>query len=312
MIPPQFLILSDSISLSKDTCHVTGGADIYQGQHRGRLVACKRLRRVAQNGRRDVCEEAAQAIQEGLMSLRCQGPGILPFRGIHLCEEGPESPALYLVSRYQASGTVVDYLLSDESANRLLLIKDIVQGLGFLHDVGVVHGDINNDNILVDGSGHALIGSFGHARLLSDGPVDISKCDPRRLVGAVAYQPAEYLEAVLQDTFLIPSTGADIYSLGCLAYKLFVGRSPFYDIAPKFISCIRDCHIMTAVAGGGQPTKPKASDPAFTSNGLTHEVWALIEECWDRNCQNRPSADAIAKRAVLTAIPDGRDMLSPE
>ncbi|KAF5340628.1 hypothetical protein D9611_007385 [Ephemerocybe angulata] len=246
------------------------------------------------------------------MSLLCQGPGILPFHGIHLREEGQQSPALYLVTRYQVSGTVVDYLLSDESANRLLLIRDIVQGLRFLHDVGIVHGDINPDNILVDASGHALLGSFGHARLLSDGPVDISKCCPRRPVGAVAYQPPEYLEAVLKDTLLIPSIAADIYSFGCLAYKLFVGRSPFCDIAPKLLPCIRDCHTMTAVAGGRQPTKPKASDPAFTSNGLTHEVWALIEECWDRNCQNRPSADAIAKRAVLTAIPDGRDMLSPE
>ncbi|KAF6741450.1 kinase-like domain-containing protein, partial [Ephemerocybe angulata] len=248
---------------------------------------------------------------EGLLWFHSQGPGVLPFLGYYIREEGAHNSAFYLISPCQESGTLIEYLKGRHKGNaRRILTLDVVEGLVSLHKKGIIHGDIRGCNIFINDAGHALIGEFGCARLSSDGPIFVSRHngplgDP---VGAIAYQPREHLHALRNDGPIVPSASADIYSFACLIYEVYTGLPPFYDISPHHQSWVRDCHIIEEVASdlSRLPLKPRGAGLALAGcpKGFTSEVWGLMEECWDRNIHNRPSASAIVGRPLFADVSD--------
>ena len=48
--------------------------------------------------------------------------------------------------------------------NAKYLFKQIMQGIAYMHQIGIVHRDIKLDNILLDGKGNVKIGDFGVSR----------------------------------------------------------------------------------------------------------------------------------------------------
>ena len=48
------------------------------------------------------------------------------------------------------------------------LFKQIMQGMAYMHSIGVVHRDIKLDNIMLDGHGNIKIGDFGVSRRIQE------------------------------------------------------------------------------------------------------------------------------------------------
>jgi hypothetical protein len=94
---------------------------------------------------------------------------------------------------------------------------DLVGGLGAIHAAGLVHRDLNPDNVLLDGHGRPVVIDLGVATgdevatLTADGltPGTPRYVAPEVLGGAPA------------------SPASDQYSLALLIYELLTGRSPF-------------------------------------------------------------------------------------
>ncbi|KZT24197.1 kinase-like protein [Neolentinus lepideus HHB14362 ss-1] len=63
---------------------------------------------------------------------------------------------------------VLEYLGEYPNANRLKLIMDCIEGLRYLHSMGLMHGDLRGVNTLVDREGHAELGDFGLTRTAYD------------------------------------------------------------------------------------------------------------------------------------------------
>ncbi|KAF5340747.1 hypothetical protein D9611_007394 [Ephemerocybe angulata] len=308
-VPPSALILGSPIVISATTCDVSQDSDVFPGEYEGNKVICKRLRVRTPVGERNTIAEDTWAIHEGLLWFYCQGPGVLSFLGYYIHEEAPSGTALYLVSPYQESGTLLEHLkVYKGNSRRISLIRDVVKGLDSLHEKGIIHGDIRGCNIFINEAGHALIGGFGCACLSSDRPISVSRYPgpPGSFIGSIPYQPPEHLDALRNDKFVFPSASADIYSLACLMYEMYTGLSPFHEISPRRLPSIRACHIMEAIATDRSriPLKPDEQDLAYHENGLTSEIWALMEESWDRDAQRRPSARAIGGHPLFTDISD--------
>ncbi|KAL6224680.1 hypothetical protein ACLB2K_003535 [Fragaria x ananassa] len=84
--------------------------------------------------------------------------------------------------------------------------KDIVDGLAYIHDKGVMHGDISTDNILY-GAGVAKITDFGLARM--------TETDEDVLAADTLYCAPEMLEPKAK-----PDSKADIYSVGIISFEM--------------------------------------------------------------------------------------------
>lgn len=107
----------------------------------------------------------------------------------------------------------------------LSLFRQVLDGVCYLHGLGITHGDIKPQNILVSGD-TAKLTDFGSSLTTQD-----IYLRTRENGGTVLYSPPEFagLNARKRDAALAISH--DVYSLGVLLYQLLTGRLPHDTLA---------------------------------------------------------------------------------
>ncbi|KAI7818538.1 kinase-like domain-containing protein, partial [Gamsiella multidivaricata] len=99
------------------------------------------------------------------------------------------------------------------------LMKQLLEGLGFLHHKGVLHRDIKGSNLLVNKLGELKLADFGLARLFQKK----RKRDYTNRVITLWYRPPEL---ILGATAYGPEV--DMWSAGCIMVELFT-RKPIFQ-----------------------------------------------------------------------------------
>ncbi len=128
----------------------------------------------------------------------------------------------YLVMEY-LEGVSLEQALRQSRALPLSqicrIIREVSRGLADAHQHGLIHRDIKPSNIWLDQAhgGRAKILDFGLTRSQKDADVT----DSDAIVGTPAYMSPEQARAEKVDF------RADLFSLGCVLYRLCVGTSPF-------------------------------------------------------------------------------------
>lgn len=100
-----------------------------------------------------------------------------------------------------------------------LYTAQVLQGLLFLHEQGVIHRDIKGANILTTKEGLVKLADFGvatKAQGLTEGSV----------VGTPYWMAPEVIE------LSGATTASDIWSLGCTVIELLDGKPPYHKLAP--------------------------------------------------------------------------------
>lgn len=144
---------------------------------------------------------------------------------------------LYFVLEYMPGGVLYEVLskkhvhFSEERASHVL--RDVLQGLEYLHSLGIVHRDIKPENILTTQKQWPFtskLADFGLSNFLA--PVT-GVLDSK--VGTPYYCARE---VVTNDSY---GTKADMWSVGVLAYEMLSGRKPFEgDHTIQVLCAIRD------------------------------------------------------------------------
>lgn len=99
-----------------------------------------------------------------------------------------------------------------------LIFKQVVSGIKHLHEQGIVHRDIKDENVIVDSKGFVKLIDFGSAAYVKSGPFDV-------FVGTIDYAAPEVLGGE-------PYEGKpqDIWAVGVLLYTIVFKENPFYNI----------------------------------------------------------------------------------
>jgi serine/threonine protein kinase len=100
------------------------------------------------------------------------------------------------------------------------IFRDILQGLGFAHDQGIVHRDMKPSNVLIDKSGRARIMDFGIAIL--KGATEKRLTAVGTPIGSPWYMSPEQIERPQEI-----DQRTDIYALGIVLYEMLTGDVPF-------------------------------------------------------------------------------------
>lgn len=103
------------------------------------------------------------------------------------------------------------------------ILKQVLEGLAYLHNQGVMHRDIKPSNILVNSSGIAKLADFGISKQF----VAASLQSGKRPVATLWYRAPEVLEG--KDY----SEAIDMWSLGCVLGELILGKAIFTGRNPK-------------------------------------------------------------------------------
>jgi serine/threonine protein kinase len=150
----------------------------------------------------------------------------------------------------------------------LAIMRDVGAAISYAHSHGVVHGDINPQNIFVTNDGGLRVLDFGasnrmlRARWLPNDAESDAAADPAP-VATPGYASCQLLEGQK------PDARDDLFAFACLTYVLFSGRHPFPN--------------RTAVEARAQRLRPRR--PA----GLGNQQWRVLREGlrWERD--RRPS-----------------------
>jgi serine/threonine protein kinase len=109
------------------------------------------------------------------------------------------------------------------------IFRQLCDAVAYAHERNVVHRDIKPSNVLLTADGTVKLMDFGLAN-----PLDTDSSEPRGIIaGTPRYMAPEQLRGLDVDT------RADLFSLGCTAWKLLTGKDL---IGHRSLAGIQKCH----------------------------------------------------------------------
>lgn len=94
---------------------------------------------------------------------------------------------------------------------------------------------------------------------------------------------------------VVESAAADVFAFGMLAVEVFSGKVPFEGQ--------KDEAVVLHISQGGRPKMPER----HLEVGLTHEMWVIIERCWQQNPEERPEIPEVVRHWRGFVVDDGSD-----
>lgn len=198
---------------------------------------------------------------------------------------------LNIFLEYVAGGSVATMLVNYGSLPEGLVsnfVRQILQGLNYLHSKDIIHRDIKGANILVDNKGTVKISDFGISKrveastLLNPGPH--KRGGPRvSLQGSVFWMAPE---VVRQTAY---TKKADIWSLGCLVVEMMTGSHPHPN-------CTQLQAIFKIGASGGNADNAKPDLPEEASEAARE----FLARTFELEHEKRPSAEELMGMTFCT------------
>src|SRR5262249_44727412 len=142
-------------------------------------------------------------------------------------ELGEADGAPFIVMEF-LSGKDLEAIMHAETPlslpDKLDLVSQLCEGLGYAHEQGIVHRDIKPGNIRVLEDGTVKILDFGIAKFAVS-----SVTQSGTIMGTPSYMAPEQIMGQ-------PVDGrADLFSAGVLLYELLCGKKPFVGDAPTAV-----------------------------------------------------------------------------
>ncbi|THH19668.1 hypothetical protein EUX98_g8727 [Antrodiella citrinella] len=294
-ILPTALILKEVHVIEGIECGGGGFADVYCGTFRGEKVALKRLRIYLMSSQIQKQEIKKAFCRESILWKNLVHDHILPFLGV---AEDAFKGAICMVLPWQERGSLRHYLeaqkqveeMSDEqialAVDRWLYQTGL--GLEYLHEEGIVHGDLHAGNILVDDVGNARLTDFGMALIAEANEYNYGSIHGG---GATRWQAPELIDPEeFGLTSRRPTKQSDMFSFACTAIELYTGKPPFPDITNHKVS--------VRYVSGDRPPRPSLPAGTFMSDA----VWTLMDSCWAHRILARPPVQqVVVELAAVTA-----------
>ncbi|KAI3501979.1 hypothetical protein L1887_30009 [Cichorium endivia] len=144
-------------------------------------------------------------------------------------------------------------------------IAQVLEGLVYLHEEGVIHRDIKGANILTTKEGVVKLVDFGVAMKLTEADVNMH---------FVAGTPYWMAPEVIEMTGVCATS--DIWSVGCTVIELFTGVPPYYDLQPM--------PALFRIIQDEIPPLPDSLSPGVTD---------FLRQCFNKDARLRPDAKTL-------------------
>jgi serine/threonine protein kinase len=181
---------------------------------------------------------------------------------VRVLEVIEEPERIFLVQEHLSGGDLFSCMQESGLFSEFLarcLFGDILAGVAFLHERGVVHRDLKPENCALDAKGTVKIIDFGLATRFEKGQLLHEYC------GSPEYAAPEVMKQVPHEG---PPT--DMWSIGVILYDMVMGRLPF-------------------------DAEPSSFDLLDIDESLTPEFQQLLKQILVEDPQKRANAYEVAK-----------------
>lgn len=188
-----------------------------------------------------------------------------------------------IVMEYCCGGSVKDVMrrLSRPltQAQITVIVKDVLNGLDYLHAKNRIHRDVKAANILLNEEGVAKLGDFGVSE-----PFDPTRKNPN-ITGTPLWLPPEVIS---RDSY---TSNIDIWSLGITVIEMGDGQPPYNEIPDQ-------TEAMRKIADLAKPS------PTFRETSK----WSLslndfVSKCLEKNAAKRKSAHDLLEHDIVKNSP---------
>lgn len=258
-----------------DIAVASGGfTDTWRGRYRSKTVALKAFRTYPSQ---DLKEARKILWREVLVWKRLSHDHVLQFHGVD-----KTNFQLSLVYDWADHGNIMQHLDSNPRDSRPRLLREVAEGLHYLHLYGVVHGDLKGTNVLISRNGHARLSDYGLMPIQSNHAFMVAATPG--VVGISRWLAPELIDPPRKKGYQQPpaTEQADIFAFAMLCIEVFTGELPFGDV--------RHETAILMIVRGQRPEKPADAEDRL---GLTPEMWKFIQKCWHQHPTKRPDINTV-------------------
>jgi mitogen-activated protein kinase kinase kinase 17/18 len=215
------------------------------------------------------CAEILKREESILSSLN--SPFIISYLGSDISKNHQINEFCYdLFMEYAPGGSLSDKVSKQHGCIKESIIRawtfEILSGLAYLHDLGIVHCDIKGLNVLIGSDGHAKIADFGCAKM------EFCKDATSQIRGTPMYMAPEVARGEEQGPL------ADMWALGCTVLEMMTGGTPWSGFSDPF-SVLQ--HI------------GYSSDVPVIPTWISDEAKDFLSKCLIRDPEKRWSAEQL-------------------
>ncbi|XP_021969787.1 MAP3K epsilon protein kinase 1 [Helianthus annuus] len=177
---------------------------------------------------------------------------------------------LYIILEYVENGSLANIIKPENfgpfpESLVAVYIAQVLEGLVYLHEQGVIHRDIKCANILTTKEGLVKLTDFGVAMKLTE-----ADANTHSVVGTPYWMAPEVIE------MSGVCTASDIWSVGCIVIELLTGAPPYYDLQPM--------PALFKIVQDENPTIPDSLSPDITD---------FLLQCFKKDAKLRPDAKTL-------------------
>ena len=198
-----------------------------------------------------------------------------------------------------AEGVSLEEFLGDPSATfseQLQLAIAFAHAMTVLHGLGIAHGDLHSENLLVKRAGSALMLSI----------IDLDNFNAAGLpsppaVGHTLYMAPELRAALAKGEVAIPTVATDRFAMGVLFHEMILLRHPSHgndDSQEHFEKAMCSGHWLLDPAATDLRTETPGGYPSLVLNA---DLARLFRHAMSLDPSRRPSAD-VWKAELLKAL----------
>jgi len=228
--------------------------------------------------KKKLTEDTYNIANEILTMRTCQHKNIVNFMECYEC-----NGEIWMVMEYCDGGTLRDlcqevYLAEPEIG---YFLKQITQGLAYLHQQKRIHRDIKSENILLNLNGDVKLADLG---LVQEIQTETSvKSSP--MVGTPFWMAPE---VICKQPY---GSKIDLWALGCVAFELAVGTPPYHSEGPL------KAMLYTAISSVHSQL---ANLPCHNEKGVWSEEFKdFLFLCFQTRPQSRPTAAQLLQHPFL-------------